>query len=336
MEHSLIIRDIQMGNAAPVYLLHGEEAFFIDLIADAIENKILDESEKAFGLTVYYGKDSNLESIVSMAKSFPMMGNKQVIIVREAQDLKCWKKEELYKSLLNYLDAPTQSTVLAFCHKNGKVDGRSSIFKTLKTKAKTFESLAIKENQLPTWVQNIVKDQGLVIRGTATQLLADYLGSDLHKLTNEISKLSIVLNPGDEITTQIIQDHIGISKDFNVWELQTALIRKDVMKANLIINFFEKNPKDHPLFQTIPALYGFFAKLCVIQNSSNKDEAYKELGVNYYAAQNFKEGEKNYSPGKSERIIKYFRDADEQLKGLKGNSMSHGDIMRELIFKILH
>ena len=114
MEHSLIIRDIQMGNPAPVYLLHGEEAFFIDLIADAIENKILDESEKAFGLTVCYGKDSNLDSIVSMAKSFPMMGNKQVIIVREAQDLKCWKKEELYKCLLNYLDTPTQSTVLAF------------------------------------------------------------------------------------------------------------------------------------------------------------------------------------------------------------------------------
>jgi DNA polymerase-3 subunit delta len=237
---------------------------------------------------------------------------------------------------LNYLDAPTQSTVLAFCYKNGKVDGRSSLFKTLKAKAKTFESAAIKENQLPTWVQNIAKDQGLTIRGTATQLLADYLGSDLHKLTNEISKLSIVLNQGDEITTQIIQDHIGISKDYNVWELQTALIRKDVLKANQIINFFEKNPKDHPLFQIIPALYGFFAKLCVIQNSSNKDEAYKELGVNYYAAQNYKEGEKNYSPGKSERIIKYFRDADEQLKGLKGNSMSHGDIMRELIFKILH
>ena len=336
MEQNLIIRDIQMKKYAPVYLLHGEEAYFIDLIAQNLEEKILDESERAFGLTVVYGKDTNLEQIVSLSKGFPMMGNVQVVIVREAQDIKDWKKEEAVKPLMAYLENPTQSTVLAFCHKNGTLDGRSKIFNAFKKHAKVFNSEKIKDNMLPSLIQSFTKDYQLQIGGTATQLLADYLGSDLHKLVNELTKLSLILKPGEEITTQVIQDHIGISKDYNVWELQAALIHKDVMKANRIISYFEKNPKEHPVQMTIPALYSFFAKLCVVLNSPNKQEAYSELKINSYAAGNFRDAEKHYSPAKAERILRYFRDADEQVKGLKGITMSSGEVMRELVFKILH
>ncbi|MFM7770484.1 MAG: DNA polymerase III subunit delta [Bacteroidota bacterium] len=336
MEHLRLIRDIEMRNQSSVYLLHGEEAYFTDIIANALEEKLLDESEKAFGLNILYGKDSTLEQILSISKGFPMGGNLQLVIVREAQELKDWKKEDQTKRLIDYINSPTPTTVLAFCYKNGKLDGRSQIFKAFKSKAKVFESTKIKEYALPDWIQGFVKEKKLTISGSNTQLLADYLGSDLHKLVNEIEKLLLILKPGEEITSQIIQDHIGISKDYNVWELQDALVMKDVLKANRIIHYFENNPKQHPVAMIIPALYPFFAKLCLVLNSSNKSEAYQELGISSFALRNYKEAEKNYSPAKSERIIGYLRDAEEQLKGVKGLSFKSGDILKELIFKILH
>lgn len=336
MEHLRLIRDIEMKNHSPIYLLHGEESYFIDIIAEALEDKLLDEAEKAFGLHIYYGKDTNIEHILSTSKGFPMGGNLQLVIVREAQDLKDWKKEDATKKLVDYIQNPTPTTVLAFCYKNGKLDGRGQAFKAFKSKAKVFESAKIKDYALSEWVNTFVKEKQLTIGGSNAQLLADYLGSDLHKLVNEIEKLRLILKPGDEITSQIIQDHIGISKDYNVWELQDALVTKDVLKANRIIHYFENNPKQNPVAMIIPALYPFFAKLCLIQNSQSKSEAYKELGITSFAMRNFKEAEKNYSPAKSERILGYLRDAEEQLKGVKGLSFDSGDILKELVFKILH
>ena len=253
MEHLRIIRDIELKNFKPIYFLMGEEPYFIDVVTEYIENHVLDDACKAFGQTIVYGRDVSMEQVISLSKSFPMMGDKQVVIVKEAQDMKEWKSrkkeddDEDMKHLLHYLQQPTPSTLLVFNYKNKTLDKRKKVYKQLEKQGVVFDSQKIKDYKLPEWIENYVKSRGFKINGGAAQLLAEYLGTDLSKVVNAVNKLAIILPIGSEINGQHIEQNIGISKDYNVWELQKALGQKDVMKANRIIQYFEANPKSNPI-----------------------------------------------------------------------------------------
>lgn len=343
MEHLRIIRDIEMKNYKPVYFLMGEEPYFIDQITDYIEDRVLDEASKAFGQTIVYGRDVSMEQVISLAKGFPMMGDKQVVIVKEAQDMKEWKtrkkdddEDNELRSLEHYLNNPTPSTLLVFNYKHKTLDKRKKLYKTIEKKAQIFDSQKIKDYKLAEWISGYVKERGFKIHSTAAQLLAEYLGTDLSKVVNEVNKLALLLPAGSEITTQHIEDNIGISKDYNVWELQKALGQKDVMKSNRIIHYFEANPKANPIQMVIPSLYGYFSKLAAYVSAQDKGAAAKEMGINPYALNDYKEAAAKYTAPKVERIIGYLRETDKKSKGVDNYSVENGDLMRELVFKILH
>jgi DNA polymerase III subunit delta len=336
MEHLKIIRDIEMKNFRPVYFLMGEEPYFIDLITDYVEEHVLDEASKAFCQTIVYGRDVTMDQVVSLAKGFPMMGDRQVVIVKEAQDMKEWKKDDDMKSLEAFLNHPTPSTVLLFTYKNKTLDKRKKLYKTLTKQGVVFESEKIRDYKLAEWIEKYVAQRGFKINNTAAQLLAEYLGTDLSKVVNAINKLSIILPEKGEITPKVIEDNIGISKDYNVWELQKALGQKDIMKANRIIHYFEANPKANPIQMVLPSLYGYYSKLAMYMSLPDKRNAASELGMNPYALNDYKEASAKYTAQKVERIISHLRETDKKSKGLDNYSVEDGELMKELVFKILH
>jgi len=347
MEHLRIIRDIDQKNFKPVYFLMGEEPYFIDQITDYMEEHILDEASKTFGMTITYGRDVSLEQVVSLAKGFPMMGDKQLIMVKEAQDMKEWKSRksedkddedegDVMKPLMNYLAQPTPSTILVFTFKNKTLDKRKKIYKQLDKTGVVFDSEKIKDYKLPDWIEKYANARGFKINHGASQLLAEYLGTDLSKVVNAINKLAIILPEKSEITPAIIEENIGISKDYNVWELQKALGQKDVLKANRIIQYFEANPKANPIQMILPSLYLHYSKLSMFLSVKDKQNAAKELGLNPYAMNELKDAASKYNAQKVERIIGYLREADRRVKGVEYLSIENGDLMKELVFKILH
>jgi DNA polymerase-3 subunit delta len=335
LTHSQIIRDIQLKKYDPIYFLSGEEPFFIDQIANSVENDILDESEKGFGLTIAYGRDSELKNILNMAKGFPMMGTHQVIIVREAQDLKEWKKSDLLKSLEAYIASPTPSTILCFAFK-GKLDGRLGISKIIDKKTKSFISAKIKDNQVEGFIQETVLAKGYTIQRNICHLLAEYLGNDLSKIHNEVNKLAIILPKGTEISGQIVQDYIGISKDYNGFELQRALLDKNVVQANRIVEYFIRNPKNNPIPQLIGLLFSSFNKFNIYVSAENKTFTAQQLRLTDYNSADYKTAARNFTPAKMDRIIGYLHDADKKSKGIGRGQMTDGEILLELIFKIMH
>lgn len=335
LTHNQIIRDIQLKKLNPIYFLSGEEPFFIDLIAESIENDILDESEKGFGLTIAYGRDSELKNILNMAKGFPMMGSHQVIIVREAQDLKEWKKAESLKPLESYLDNPTPTTILCFAFK-GKLDGRLAISKAIDKKTVSFVSNKFKDYLVSDWILETVKNKGYSIQKNIADLLAEYLGNDLSKIINEINKLAIIFPPGTEITGQIVQDYIGISKDYNSFELLRALLEKNVVQANRIVEYFIRNPKNNPIPMLIGLLFSQFNKYNIYVSAENKTHTAQLMKLNSFSIKDYQLAAKNFSPAKMDRIIGYLHDADKKSKGIGAGNMTDGEILLELIFKIMH
>jgi len=342
MEHLRIIRDIELKNYKPIYFLMGEEPYFIDVVTDRIESNVLDEASKAFGQTIVYGRDVSMEQVISLAKSFPMMGDKQVVIVKEAQDMKEWKSrkkeddDEDMKHLLNYLQQPTPSTLLVFNYKNKTLDKRKKVYKNLEKVGVVFDSQKIKDYKLAEWIESYVQSRQFKINSGASQLLAEYLGTDLSKVVNAINKLAIILPERSEITAQHIEQNIGISKDYNVWELQKALGQKDVLKANRIIHYFESNPKSNPIQMVLPSLYNYFSKLAAYISIPDKRNAAAELGMTTWALNDYKEASTKFNAQKVERIIGYIRDTDKKSKGVNNASADDGDLMKELVFKILH
>ena len=342
MEHLRILKDLQLKQYKPVYFLSGEEPYFIDEITHFMEEHILDEMSRAFGLTIVYGRDVQLDQLIGLAKGFPMMGELQLVIVKEAQDMKEFKskkdndEESDLKLLMNYIENPTPSTILVFNYKHKKLDKRKKLYKLLEKKAVMFESEKIKDNKLPDWIEKYINSKGFKIAPEASYLLAEYLGTDLGKVVNEVSKLAIILPPKSEITKTIIAENIGISKDYNVWELQKALGQKDVLKANRIIYYFEANPKSNPIQMVLPSLYGFFSKLAVYISLTDKRNAMQEMGVNAWALNDYKEAATKYSAPKVEKILSHLRTADKHSKGVDNTTLESGDILKELVFKILH
>ncbi len=340
-----ILADMRAGKYSSVYFLQGEEPFYIDRISEHIAEHALKEEEKSFNQTVLYGLDTDVATIVSEAKRFPMMAERQVVIIREAQRIRNLipSGEEAKSELVAYLENPQPSTILVFCHKYKKIDARKKIGKRLKAAIEKhgvfYTSDKVKDWKLTSWISDHVHALGYRIDPRTATLLAEYLGNDLSKIDNELGKLFIDLEPGGDITLELIETNIGISKDFNVFELQNAMLNRNVQKANRIILHFSKNLKEHPIQMLVATLHGFFFKILILQylqKRGRSGEAAKELRVNPYFLKDYQLGTRNFTEKKLKRIIGYLRDADLKSKGVDNVSTDQGDLMKELVFKIMH
>lgn len=340
-----IMADLRAGNYRPVYFLQGEEPFYIDRISDFIAEHALKEEERSFNQTILYGLDTDVATIVSEAKRFPMMAQRQVVIIKEAQRIRNLipSGEDARSELLSYLDNPQPSTVLVFCHKYKKIDARKKVGKQLKSAVEKrgvfYTSDKVKDWKLTSWISDHVQSLGYHIDPRTATILAEYLGNDLSKIDNELGKLFIDLEPGGNITLELIESNIGISKDFNVFELQNAMLNGDVQKANRIIIHFSKNLKEHPIQMLVATLHGFFFKIMLmqyLQKLGRAGEAAKELRVNPYVLKDYQLGARNFTAKKLKSIISYLRDADLKSKGVNNVSTGPGDLMKELVFKVMH
>jgi DNA polymerase III subunit delta len=327
-----IISNLKNRIYHPVYLLFGEESFFIDEISDYIEKNVLNEQEKEFNQSVVYGKDAKVPAIISMAKRYPMMANYQVLIVKEAQEL------DDVEDFLPYVENPLTSTLLVLCYKYGKVDKRKAFYKTVDKTGIAFESPRIYDNKIPDWIESYVGKIGYTITQKANYMLLEFLGNDLSKIVNEIGKLTINIPRGSQITEDYIERNIGISKDFNVFELQKALGKKDVYKANQIIRYFAANPRENPLVKVLPILFSFFSKILLLHYIEDKSRngAASALSVNPFFVQDYQAAARNYPPAKVMQVISLLREYDLKAKGVDNISASDGDLMLELVFRILH
>ena len=332
MKFNEILANLRKKVYQPVYFLTGEETYFIDEICNYIANHVLDESEKEFNQTVLYGKDTDVATIISEAKRFPLMGEHSVVIVKEAQHIR--KIEDLEV----YLDQPQPSTILVICYKYKTLDKRKKFTKELAKKAVLFEGKKLYDNQIPDWIQNYLSKHNYSIHPKAAFLLSEFLGADLSKITNELDKLMLIIEKGQEITSDIIERNIGISKDFNNFELNNALGKQDVLKSNLIIKHFAANPKDNPLVVTLGVLFTFFQKTLLYHTlkDKSKNNVASKLKVNLFFVRDYELAARNYSKGKLVKIISHLREYDLKLKGVNNNSISEGELLKELIYKILH
>jgi len=333
MKFEQIISDIHKKKYAPIYFLMGEEPYFIDVISDTIEDEVLDETEKAFNQIVVYGRDVDIDTVANHAKSFSMMGGYMVVIVKEAQDLK--NIEDFEK----YLDVIPPTTILVFDYKYKKLDKRRALAKKIDKMGVLFESKKLYDSNIPGWIQTYLSEKGYSITPKAMQMLADFLGTDLHKIRNELEKLIIALPKSKKIEDVDVERNIGISKDYNVFELQNALGRRDVVKANQIVSYFGDNTKENPLLVTAINLYGYFTKILKVHYATDPSQnaLAAALGINPYFVRDYQSAARNYSIGDCVRCISVLREYN--LKGVGYNTsgeVSEKDLYREMIFKLLH
>jgi len=327
-----IIGNLQKKIYHPIYFLMGEETYFIDKISDYIAEHVLTEAEKGFNQTVLYGKDLEPNTIIANARRFPMMANHQVIIVREAQNIK--KIEDLEP----YAKAPLNSTILVINYKYKTLDKRKTFTKLIDQKGVLFESKKIYDNQLPAWISLYLKNHQYTIAPQASAMIAEYLGANLGKVANELDKLIISLPAGTQITPDHIERNIGISKEFNVFELQNALGERDLLRANRIVNYFGANPSSNPIPVVISALYSYFSKLLnyhFLEDKSQNNVA-AALQVNPFFVKNYVAAAKNYNIRKLVEIVSILREYDMKSKGFGNVSASQADLQREMIYRILH
>lgn len=334
MTYEDIAKDIKNGKFAPVYLLMGEEDYYIDRISDYIVEKALDENEREFNLTIMYGLDTDMASIVNNAKRYPMMSEHQVVVVKEAQNLRSWDE------LSFYMQKPLESTILVFCYKHGILDKRKKIVAEIEKKGVVFESKKLKENMLPTFISTYMKRKKMEIEDKAAELMAEYVGNDLNRLAGELDKLIITMPKNkNRITPVEIERNIGISKDYNNFELKNALIAKDILKANKIVKYFNDNPKSNPIQPTLAILFNYFSNLMVAyyapERTDNGVAAYLDL-KSPWQAKEYIAGMKAYSGVKVMNIITQIRLCDARSKGIGNVSLTQGELLRELVYFILH
>jgi len=331
MTFEQILSDLKNKIYKPIYLLTGDESYYIDNITKYIEDNVLNETEKEFNLTIVYGKDVDARMIDNIAKRYPMMSNYQVVIVKEAQEVKD------IESLQYYAENPLNSTILVLNYKYKTLDKRKKLHKAISSTGLIFTSKKLYDNQIPDWISNYLKGKNLLIAPTASAMLAEYLGSDLSKIANELNKLSIILPENTKITPEHVEKNIGISKDFNNFELQKAIAAKDILKANRIINYFANNQKEHNIISTITILFNFFTKLLMLYfiKDKSKQNIAAVLKINPYFVQEYLAAQKKYSGGKLVQIISILREYDLKSKGVD-SSADAGELLREMTFKILH
>ena len=334
MSVNAIVSDIKKGAIKPIYFLMGEEPYYIDKIADFIENNVLTEAERGFNQMTIYGRDATIDDIVSNAKRFPMMAEKQVIIVKEAQEL-----SRTIENLAAYVANPQPTTVLVICYKYKKLDARKKLTKLIKSKGYVlFESKKLYENQVSDWIRKVLAGKKYNIEPKAVQMLVEFLGTDLSKIANEIDKLTIVLSKETVISPEDIERNIGISKDFNNFELRKAIGSKQIVKANQIINYFKQNSKSNPIVVTISLLNDLFTKLLLFHGLKDKSQANvaRKLSVSPYFVNEYFDAARNYPMRKVSQIISMLHEADMKSKGVGASLLAKDDILKELLFKIMH
>ncbi|MBO5796381.1 MAG: DNA polymerase III subunit delta [Bacteroides sp.] len=329
-----IIRELQAKQYRPVYYLMGDEAFYIDKIADYIIDNVLNDTEKEFNQTILYGADVDAATIINAAKRYPMMSEYQVIVVKEAQAV------HNMEELVFYLQKPLKSTILVLCHKHGSLDKRKKLAAEIEKVGVLYESKKLKEAQLPAFIAAYIKQKGFDIDQKATAMLAEFVGTDLSRLVGEMEKLIITSSKNStKITPEQIEKNIGISKDYNNFELRSALVEKDVLKANKIVKYFEENPKTNPIQMTLSLLFGFYSNLMMAYYAPEKSEQgiAAFLGLKSpWQAREYMAAMRKYSGIKTMQIISEIRTTDAKSKGVENSSLSDGDLLRELVFKILH
>ncbi len=341
MSASDIIKDLKARKFKPVYLLHGEEPYYIDQIIHYMEQNILNDMEKGFNQTLLYGKDTDMATILNAAKRYPMMSDYQLIVVKEAQDLK-WAKETEGSSkeaefVQHYFENPLPSTILVLGYKYANFDKRKKIFKSISKSGVIFQSDPVRDYKLAGWIEDLVKEKGAKIAPQAAALMAEYLGTDLSKISNELEKL--MLNVSKETTIDIdhIQKNIGISKEYNVFELQKALAARNILKANQIINYFADNPKANPMVMVMANLNAYFTKILKYHYLQNKSDAARELGVNPYFVKDYETAARSYNLNKTFDVISLLREYDLKSKGVDSTgNVTDGELLKELLFKMLH
>lgn len=328
-----IISDLKKRIFKPVYFLAGEEPYYIDLITDFIEENVLPETEKSFNQVIYYGDDTSIPSIIEISRRFPMMSSHQVVIIKEAQSLR------KIDDLILYVEKPLLSTILVINYKYKTLDKRTKLYKTLDSQGLYFESARLRDYQVPAWIEKFLMTRGIKCDPSASAMLTEYLGTDLHKIVNELNKLIITLPEGKPlITAPLIEKNIGISKDYNNFELQKAVGERNILKANMIVNHFAANQKDNPLTLTIASLFSYFSKLLTYHylTDKSKNNVAAVLKVNPYFVKDYEISASKYNVGKTVQVISLLRTYDMKSKGFGDVSSEPGDLLKELVFKILH
>ena len=330
-----IMQDLKNRNFAPFYLLMGDESYYIDSISDYIASHVLSPEECDFNQTICFGSDVTAVQVADMARRYPMMAEYQVIIVKEAQNIRS------LEALEKYLKNPVKSTILVWCHKNGKIDARKKVLGVAQSVGVVFESKKLRDYQLPDFIQNYLKPKKISIDPKSCQMIADYIGADLSRIVSELDKILIYLPEDDRrITPEVVEKEVGVSKDFNAFELRNAIVSKDVFKANQIIKYFDNNPKAGSLYSFLPLLFSFFQNLMIVHytpNKSSEQDIARALDLkSAWGSKDFITGLRNYSARKTMEIISKIREVDGKSKGLDNPNTGAGELMKELIFFILH
>lgn len=333
MEFQKILAELREKKYSPVYFLEGEEPYYIDLISDYILDNVLDEGEKAFNQTLLYGKDITIDTILTAARRYPMMADRQVVVVREAQNIRD------IDELAPYVENPTPSTLLVFCYKYKTIDKRKKLYKAIQKNAVYLESKPLFENQVPKWITDYLKSQQLGIEPKAVQMITDHVGNNLQRIVNELDKVTFQAVPGTSITVDDVEKNIGISKEYNPFEYQKALGSKDIYKANRIVNYLIENEKSNPMNVIMGVLIAFFRKILTyhtIENKNNHGEITQKLGISPFFLNDYVTAAKNYPLQKAILVMSLLREYDLRSKGGRGGSTDNGELMRELTYKILH
>lgn len=330
-----IMRDMKNGNFAPIYILMGDESYYIDKMSDYIQQHAISPDQQAFDQTVVFGADVNAAQIADLAMQFPMMAPKRVIIVKEAQAMRSFDKLE------KYAQKPQPKTILVVCYKNGTMDKRSKFVSAVEKNGVVFESKKLRDWQLPGHIRSYLATKKVSIDDKSASMIAENVGSDLNRLMSELDKLIIGMPDNDRrVTPEMVEKNIGVSKDFNSWELRDAIVNRNVLKANRIIKYFDNNPKAGSLFSFLPLLFNFFQNLMIAyyapdRNDQNALAAYLDLR-SVWGVKDYMTGLRNYTGRKTLQILQKLREIDAKSKGLDNPSTSSGDLMKELIFFILH
>lgn len=328
-----LVANIKKGDLKPIYFLMGEEPYYIDKISNFIENNVLSEAEKGFNQMVFYGRDVSIDDIVSNAKRYPMMAERQVIIIKEAQDL-----SRTIEQLAKYLENPQLTTVLVVNYKYKKIDKRKALYKTINKVGVVYESKKLYENQVADWIRRVLSPKGYTISPKAAQMLIEFLGTNLSKINNELEKLQLVIPKDSQITPELIEENIGISKDYNNFELRKAIGERNMAKAFKIANYFSENPKDNPLVVTISLLFSFFSQLLHLHGLHDKSPraVASSLKINPYFVSEYTTAARHYPMKKVSQVVGVLRDIDVKSKGVGANALPQGDLLKELLVKILY
>ena len=333
MDYQNILTDLKNKQYSAIYFLEGEEPYYIDLVSDYILENVLTESEKSFNQTLLYGKDITLDTILTAARRYPMMAERQVVVVREAQNIRD------IDELASYVEKPSPSTILVLCHKYKTIDKRKKLYKAIQKNGVYLESKPLYESQVPNWIIAYLKTKQLGIEQKAVQMITDHVGNNLQRIVNELDKIVFPAVPGTSISVDDVEKKIGISKEYNPFEFQKALGSKDIYKANRIVNYFIENEKSNPLQMIVGILVSYFRKILTyhtIENKSNQSEVAQKLGISPFFINDYLTAGRNYPLQKAVLVLSLLREYDLRSKGARGGTTQNGELLRELTYKILH